>query len=142
MTFDIEHLAECVKTACPEARFAFLFGSAKDGNVKSGADIDVGLYVDAPHDFDLYNRAMEAIEKVAPGVEPDISVVNRDSDVVLRFEILKGRKLFLRDLETYLDFFSLTCREYEDQMASYERQRRYRLEYAQKQKEADERNAD
>lgn len=135
MTFEVEQLADRVKAACPEAKFAFVFGSAKDGTVPPGADIDVGLYVDTSHDFDLYNRAMEAVEQVVPGVEPDISVVNRDSDVVLRFEILKGHKLFVRDLETYLDFFSLTCREYEDQMASYERQRRYRLEYAQKQDE-------
>ena len=131
MTVDVEKLAGMLKTACPEAKFAFLFGSAKDGVLPVGADLDVGLYVDAPHDFGLYNRAMEAVENSVPGVEPDISVVHMDSDVVLRFEILKGRKLFVRDLETYLDFFSLTCREYEDTMASYERQRRYRLEYAQ-----------
>ena len=134
MTFKVDQLAESVKAACPEAEFGFLFGSAKDGVLTTGADIDVGLYVDTPHDFDLYNRAMEAVEKLAPGVEPDISVVTMDSDVVLRFEILKGRQLFVRNLETYLDFFSLTCREYEDQMASYQRQRRYRLEYAQRQK--------
>lgn len=131
MNVDVDQLAKRLDAACPEARFAFLFGSAKDGVVRPGSDIDVGLYVDTPHDFDLYSRAMDAVAAVVPEAEPDISVVTMDSDVVLRFEILKGQKLFVRDMERYLDFFSLTCREYEDQMADYERQRRYRLNAAQ-----------
>jgi predicted nucleotidyltransferase len=128
---DVNQLAKHLDAACPEARFAFLFGSANDGVVRPGSDIDVGLYVDTPHDFDLYSRTMDAVTVAVPGAEPDISVVTMDSDVVLRFEMLKGRKLFVRDMDCYLDFFSLTCREYEDQMADYERQRRYRQEAAQ-----------
>ena len=61
--------------------------------------------------------------------DPDIGILN-GAEPIYRFEALKGRLLFCRDEERYLDFFSLTCREYESQIADYERQRRYRLEGA------------
>jgi hypothetical protein len=45
-----------------------------------------------------------------------------------RFEPLKGRLLFARDMNRFLDAYSLACREYESQMRDYERQARYRLQ--------------
>lgn len=70
---------------------------------------------------------MAATAQVVPGVECDVGVLN-DADPVFRFEALRGQLLFTRDRERYLDVYSLTCREYESQMADYERQHRYRLE--------------
>ena len=61
----------------------------------------------------------------APGAYCDIGFLNH-AEPVYRFEALRGRLLFTRNVETYLRFFSLTCREYESQLADYERQYRYR----------------
>ena len=64
---------------------------------------------------------------MAPRAEADVGFLNR-AEPVYRFEALKGKVLFCRDQETYVKFFSLTCREYESQIADYERQRQYRIE--------------
>ena len=128
MRFDVDTLAAVVRDACPEAVFAFLHGSARDGVVRDGGDIDIALYLDGPATLEVLSRVIAAAEGFVPGVRCDCGVLN-NADCVYRFEALKGRLLFRRDDDTYAEFFSLTCREYEDQMADYERQRRYRLEY-------------
>jgi predicted nucleotidyltransferase len=125
MRFDIDKLADSVAKACPRAVFALLHGSAKDGFVRAGADVDIAVYIEGKPDFEFYRRAYEAVSSVAGGVEPDVGILNR-AEPVYRFEALKGRLLFSRDTEKYLDFFSLTCREYESQMVDYQRQWEYR----------------
>lgn len=57
-------------------------------------------------------------------------VLRSMAEPVFRFEALKGRIVLQRDEETWLRFFSVTCREYEAQMFHYVRQRRYRLQAA------------
>ena len=127
MKFDIEQLAKALQEACPDVVFALLHGSAKDGSVSADSDIDIALFAaDAPT-LDLLQRAQQAVATVAPPAEPDIGILNR-AEPVYRFEALKGTLLFCRDDDAYQEFFSRTCREYESQMASYERQRRYRGE--------------
>ncbi|MBN1556401.1 MAG: nucleotidyltransferase domain-containing protein [Phycisphaerae bacterium] len=126
MNFDVEQLAAVLETACPEAIFALLHGSAKDGRVGPGSDIDIALYLEGESNLDLYRRAQEAVDSVCSEAEADIGILNR-AEPVYRFEALRGRLLFCRDRETYLTFFTRTSREYELQMADYERQRNYRL---------------
>ena len=129
VTFDPDKLARAVEQACPEVCFAMLHGSASHGQVREDGDIDIALYVVGKPSLDILERVWAAAESVAPGVPCDAGFLN-DAEPVYRFEALKGKRLFCRDMETYAGFFSLTCREYEDQMADYERQRRYRLEAA------------
>jgi predicted nucleotidyltransferase len=128
MRFDVDKLAAVVRDACPEAVFAMLHGSAKDGVVREGGDIDIALYLEGPATVEVLTRVIATVEDFAPGVRCDCGVLNK-ADCVYRFEALKGRMLFRRDEDKYAEFFSRTCREYEYQMADYERQRRYRLEY-------------
>jgi len=125
MTFDIDKLADSLEKACPQAVFALLHGSAKNGFVREGADVDIAVYIEGKPDFEFYRRAYAAVSSVAAGAEPDVGILNR-AEPVYRFEALKGRLLFSRDMEKYLDFFSLTCRLYEGQMADYQRQWEYR----------------
>jgi predicted nucleotidyltransferase len=127
MTFDPEQLAQQLRENCPRIGFAFLHGSAKEGTVRPGGDIDVAVYFDGKPTWDDYEAILRQVEPLAPEVRWDLGMLN-SADPVYRFEALKGRLLFARDMESYLRFFSLTCREYESQMASYERQRQYRLE--------------
>ena len=56
------------------------------------------------------------------GVNVDLGVLN-EKEPVYRFEALKGRLLFTRDLECRLHFYSLTCREYEHWMFHYDKLR-------------------
>ena len=126
MRFDVNKLATLLKDKCPQICLALLHGSAKDGQVKEGSDIDLALLIDGKPTLQLYADVSEWVEAVAPGVQCDIGILN-NAEPVYRFEALKGRLLFFRDEEQYLRFFSLTCREYESQVADYQRQQRYRL---------------
>ncbi len=103
---------------------AFLLGSARDGTVEPGSDIDIAVKLQGRATLELYDRLLEAVASVAPGPHCDVGVLG--AEPVYRFEALKGRLLFARDEESYREFFSLTCRQYEAQMHDYARQLRYR----------------
>lgn len=123
---DVDKLTELLRQQCPEIRLAFLHGSAKDGFVKKGSDIDIAVLTDGKPSLKLYEKIYDIVDSVAGKVDCDVGILN-NAEPVFRFEALKGKVLFYRNQEEYLRFFSLTCREYESQMADYERQRRYRL---------------
>ncbi len=125
MTFSIEELRDALDGCCADVVFALLHGSARDGQVRDGGDIDLALFIRGKATIALYDDAAQAVNSVAPGAEVDIGILNH-AEPVYRFEALKGRLLICRDEESYLRFFSLTCREYESQMASYSRQQSYR----------------
>lgn len=125
MKIDTDELATRLAENCPEIVFALLHGSAAHGSAGPRSDVDLALYLNRPPSFDLYQRVSAVVEQLVPHAEPDIGVLN-DADVVYRFEALKGKLLFARNPETYASFYSLTCRQYEHQMASYQRQHLYR----------------
>lgn len=127
MKFEIDKLSEELKRRCPEVVFAILHGSAKDGFVKEDSDVDIAVYVQDKANFELYHKISEAVGAIVGDAQPDIGVLN-NAEPVYRFETLKGKLLFSRDENKYLNFYSLTCREYENQIADYERQHKYRLE--------------
>ena len=124
-TFDVDRLASALAAACPDVRLALLLGSARNGVIKPGADVDVALYAPGSAPLPVLQQAMATIAEQT-GAEPDVGWLG-PSEPVYRFEALNGRLLFCRDWEEYAAFFSCTCREYESQIAGYERQRAYRL---------------
>ena len=126
MNFDVDRLANLLKKQCPEICFALLHGSSKDGQVKQSGDIDLALFIKGKPTLELYEKVSKCVEAVAPSVQCDTGILN-NTEPIYRFEALKGRLLFCRNQEQYLHFFSLTCREYESQIADYQRQQRYRL---------------
>ena len=126
MKFNIDRLANLLKKECPQICFALLHGSAKDAQVKQGSDIDLALFIEGQPTLELYEKVSKCAEVIAPSIHCDIGILN-NAEPVYRFEALKGRLLFFRDEEQYLNFFSLTCREYESQVADYQRQQHYRL---------------
>ena len=129
ITFDPTHLAETLMEKCPEVVFALIMGSAADGLIKPGSDLDVAVYLYSRSTLEIFSKTIEAIECAVPGAHVDLGILN-GNEPVYRFEALKGRLLFARDQETWLHFFSLTCREYEHWMGHYEKQRQYRLAYS------------
>jgi predicted nucleotidyltransferase len=124
--FDIDRLSVLLKEQCPQVLFALLHGSAKDGRVKQAGDIDLALFIEGKPTLEIYEKASRCVEAVAGDVKCDIGILN-NAEPVYRFEALTGRLLFFRNEEQYLQFFSLTCRQYESQVADYQRQQRYRL---------------
>lgn len=127
--FDPERLSRKLESELAEVEFCLLIGSSADGIVSEGSDLDLAFYLNKPFSLDLYSRAVATVASILPAVECDIAILN-GAEPVFRFEALKGRLLFTRNLELYTAFFSLSCREYESQMISYARQRRCRLEVA------------
>jgi hypothetical protein len=125
--FGPEALAAALREECPEVEFALLMGSSRDGQIPPGGDLDLAVCAPEGLSFDLLERMTAIARRVAPEVELDVGCFNH-AEPVYRFEALKGRLLFARDMDRFLDAFSLTCREYENQMVHYERQARYRLE--------------
>jgi hypothetical protein len=127
--FNPDALAAILMAGLPEAVFCLLMGSATGGTVAAGSDLDLAFYLSERPSLEFYGRVAGAVRSLLPDVRCDTGILNA-AEPVYRFEALKGRLLFARDEERYLSFFSRTCREYESQMADYERQLRYRLEVA------------
>ncbi len=124
IVFSSEKIAGALEQAVSEIDFAFLFGSGKDGLVSAGSDLDVAVFFDqkVKVDFNLITQVISVVEDLYTGLQCDLGILNT-AGPVFRFEVLRGRPLFVRDnkLDEYAEFFSLTCREYEDAMITYER---------------------
>ncbi len=125
--FDRHELGRRLAERLPEAIFCLLHGSAKDGVVRPGSDLDVAFYLKGPPTMAFFDIVEEVVARTAPGARVDVGVLNR-AEPVHAFESLGGDLLFCRDMDAYAAFFSLSCRRYEDAMASYRRQYRYRKE--------------
>jgi predicted nucleotidyltransferase len=127
--FDPDQLACALKENLPEAEFCFLMGSAVSGTVDAYSDLDLAFYLKGKASLGFYTKVSELVHGVMSYVRVDVGILN-SAEPIYRFEALKGKLLFARDQEVYYTFYSRTCREYESQIADYERQRNYRREVA------------
>jgi len=106
--------------------FALLFGSSQEGFlIRDTADIDIAVHLSERPTPDMLAEIVGLCQGALQYDNIDIVVLNI-SDPILAFEALSGRRLSCRNEEAYLSFFSLTCRQYEDEMLSIERSRSYR----------------
>ena len=119
---NFKKLAWHLMQAIPEIDFVFIFGSAQHGKVKKNSDIDIGAYLNTPVTPELIINIVTAVETIT-SVQCDLTILNLASEI-LRFEALKGKLLFVREnkIDDYAEFYSLTCREYEDTMAWMQKQ--------------------
>ncbi len=124
---DLQRLATILGNV-ESIKYAMVFGSARDGLVHAGSDLDVAVSLADP-DAKSVDRLLEIVGRVedAFGVTCDLTVLNT-AGPVLRHEALKGRILFVRpdQEEEFVEFYVRTCAEYEDLMVSYARQLAYR----------------
>lgn len=126
--FSVTRLAEALKEQLPEAIFAYILGSsALSSVVNPYSDLDLALYLHDKPSLSLFAKVQEIVEECVGPVRCDMGILN-NAEPVYRFESISGKLLFTRDMETWVRFYSLTCREYESQMIHYERQLRYRME--------------
>jgi hypothetical protein len=131
MKIDEKNLTKTLKEQCPEIVFAFLHGSACTGLADKQSDIDIAVFLDSKESLDFYKKIYPLLEEFSEGRDIDVGILN-DADPVYRFEAIKGRRLLCRDKSRFADFFSNTCREYEYQMADYQRQKKYRKEFSER----------
>ncbi len=124
---DLGHLA-AILGDLESIKFAMVFGSARDGVVRKGSDLDVAVSLRGTEAQNI-GRLLEIVGKVedALGVTCDLTVLNT-AGPVLRHEALKGRILFVRPEQegAFSDFYARTCAEYEDLMVWRARQLAYR----------------
>lgn len=125
---DIKRLARDLDIAFPEILFAFLFGSSREGKIIQGADIDLAVYFEknAPK-TELIPRIIGLIESGFPGITCDLMVLNTAGPRIA-FEALRGTELFIKaaSMDIYADFYSLTCRLFEDHTWWMKKQLEYR----------------
>ncbi len=108
--------------------YAMVFGSARDGIVHAGSDLDLAVSL-ADADPQKTDRLLEIVGRVedAFGVTCDLTVLET-AGPVLRHEALQGRVLFIRPgrEDDFSEFYVRTCAEYEDLMVWRARQLAYR----------------
>jgi len=109
----------------PDIVAVWAFGSARDGQLRWGSDVDIGVLMARQPTFDEQLDLLGRLQGALQLDEVDLVILN-EANVILRFEAVSGRRLFVRDLSALAEFVSLTAREYEDEMAQYARALRQR----------------
>jgi predicted nucleotidyltransferase len=99
---------------------AWAFGSAQDGHVRAGSDIDIGVLMKSPPSLDEQLELVAALESALRIGNVDLVILN-EVNPILRFEAISGRAIYCSDMGRRAEFASLTAREYEDEMALWER---------------------
>ena len=124
----IKRLTERLYKEFPQIAFAYLFGSAASGELSSQSDIDVAIFLKPPHRSpDLIAGIIGVIEETIPGHPCDLLMLN-DAGKLIAMEALKGKNLFIRksSFDDHAEFYSLTCRMFEDIQAWMKKQLIYR----------------
>lgn len=116
---DTRRLAKCLSTD-PNILAAWHFGSSRQGGIRPGADVDIGVLFYKKPTIDELADLRGAIQDALSFDEIDLVVLNEASPV-LRFEAVSGRPVYTDDPEARAAFCSLTAREYEDEMAQWQR---------------------
>lgn len=115
MTLDLEALAGALSED-PRVILAVLFGSSRNGVVRDGSDVDIGVLLSedlSPEAF--YEFYRQVATRLAAIPELDLVDLNH-ANSILAFEALCGRRLLVRDAEAVAAFSSRVAREYEDDM--------------------------
>ncbi len=122
---DLNHLSAYL-AADPRVVAATIFGSAQDGRVSPGSDLDLAVLFRTPLPAEEFLQFYSDLCDQIPGVEA-VDLVRLDhANPILAFEAIRGRFLCKNDPDKTAEFFSLVCREYEDVMGNMEHQRRLR----------------
>lgn len=116
---DWPHL-EQVLAAAPHVVAAWVFGSARNGQIDEGSDLDIGVLFASKPSLDELLDLVADLQKALQFENIDLIPLN-EANPILRFEAISGRAVFCRDAGRRAEFASLTAREYEDEMAMVER---------------------
>jgi predicted nucleotidyltransferase len=111
--------ADCL-AASENVLAAWHFGSTAQGRFRPGADVDIGVLFVRHPSLDELADLRSALQTALDYDDIDLVALNNTSPV-LRFETVCGRAIYTSDIEARATFVSLTAREYEDEMAQWQR---------------------
>lgn len=100
----------------PRVQLAVLFGSSRDGWVRQGRDVDIGVLLAPPLPPLEFYRFYQATASRLEWIDELDLVDLRSAGSVLAFEALCGDRFFVRDADAVAAFASLVARQYEDDM--------------------------
>ena len=100
----------------PNVIAAWVFGSAKDGEIRPGGDLDLAVFFDRSPGLDERVELLVHLQRALHFEDIDLVVLNGASEIT-RFEAVSGQLIYSRDVSRHAEFVSLTAREYEDAMA-------------------------
>ena len=109
-------LARPVFENTPYVIAAWVFGSAKEGKIRPGGDLDIAVLCDRSPTLDERIELLLQLQRAFNFEDVDLLVLNSAAPIT-RFEAVSGRLIFSRDPSRQAEFVSLTAREYEDEMA-------------------------
>jgi uncharacterized protein len=109
-----------VLASMPKVLAAWVFGSAQEGHMRAGSDLDIGVLFGVPPSLDELADLRADLQEAVQFDNIDLVVLNAAAPI-LRFEAVCGRLLFCRDAAHRAAFVSLTAREYEESMAMVQR---------------------
>jgi predicted nucleotidyltransferase len=112
--------AEKVWQAYPALIAVWSFGSAQDGRIAFGSDLDIALLFAESPKFETLCNIRADLQEVLELEDIDLMNLNTAS-VISAMEAISGTSLFCRDLGQRAEFASLTSRQYEDDMAQLRR---------------------
>ncbi len=115
--FSVDWLsAEPVWSANGNIIAVWVFGSAQEGQVKSGSDVDIATLFKVSPSLDELADLRADLQQALGFDDIDLTILNSASPIT-RFEAVSGRLLYCRDRSALAGFASLSAREYEDSMA-------------------------
>ncbi|MBM3144848.1 MAG: nucleotidyltransferase domain-containing protein [Chloroflexi bacterium] len=100
----------------PNVIAAWAFGSAQDGEIREGGDVDIAVLFHAIPSLDERAGLRAALQTNLQFDDIDLLVLNGASPIT-RFEAISGHSIYCRDVWARAEFDSLTAREYEDAIA-------------------------
>ena len=104
----------------PNVIAVWAFGSAKGGQVGTDSDVDIAVLMESSPTLDERLELLSRLQGALQVEEIDLVVLN-EANAIVRFEAISGQSLFCRDLARRAEFASLTAREYEDEIAFWQR---------------------
>jgi predicted nucleotidyltransferase len=117
MTIDWRAISQCMSLN-RNVVAAWVFGSAQEGIVRIGGDIDIGVLFDRKPSLDELIDLRICLQNALAYDDIDLVVLN-DTSPILRFEAVSGRPVYVTDRICRAAFVSSAAREYEDEMAQW-----------------------
>jgi len=96
------------------------FGSAKDGIVAPGSDLDIAVLFSSLPNIEQLAELRADLQDVFDFDSIDLLILN-SAGIISSMEAVSGKTLFCSDRNKRAEFVSLVARQYEDDMAFIEK---------------------
>lgn len=108
--------AKKVWESVPSIVASWIFGSAQDGIVAQGSDLDIAVLFFSPPGLEQLAELRADLQD-ALGIDAIDMMTLNSAGTISAMEAVSGRTLFCRDFGRRAEFVSLLARQYEDDIA-------------------------